>query len=154
MECLSNISLLWGSQYLLYSNPLSLQPLPLQTLPFQLLSLHLKSLSLPEEVLPFFTLPVFTFSYFPSPWGEGGVSKIKHPEQTFVFHTSTHTNNLTYLRISAARRKRSIRSCILCSFIFSNGKMSSPLLTKGRCLLFIISNWDRQETQMWTTVNW
>lgn len=68
-------------------------------------------------------------------------NKVKQPAKTFTFHTSTPMNNdLNYLRISATRRTRSIRSCILCSFIFSNGKMSSPLLPKGRSLLFIISN--------------
>lgn len=51
-----------------------------------------------------------------------------------------------YLRNSSAlraRSRRAIRSRILCSFIFSKGRMtlSSPLLRKGRGLSFIISNW-------------
>lgn len=74
---------------------------------------------------------------FPVAFRREGGSKVRHQAKTFAFHTN---NVLHYLRISAARRTRSIRSCILCSFIFSNGKMSSPLLAKGRCLLFIISN--------------
>lgn len=51
---------------------------------------------------------------------------------------------LDYLRNSTALRTRStraMRSRILCSFIFSKGRMPSPLLKKGRCLSFIISNW-------------
>ncbi len=66
----------------------------------------------------------------------------------------------TNLRSSTALRTRStraIRSRILCSFIFSKGKMSSPLLVKGRGLSFIISSWKgkievkvKKETYRWS----
>lgn len=47
-----------------------------------------------------------------------------------------------YRRSSKALWVRSMRSRILCSFIFSKGRMFSPLFMfmKGRCLAFNISN--------------
>lgn len=68
-------------------------------------------------------------------------------QQNHLWFLSTGFCWVKYLRSSKAlwaRSMRAIRSRILCSFIFSKGRMFSPLFMcmKGRCLAFNISNWE------------